>query len=124
MFHTGKMDITENLGSDSMLSVPIVDLKDIHANPGLRVELITNDRFVSVYHRVLSQNIGPRISVGSFFVNSCFPGKGASKVYGPTKELLSEENTPIYKDVTIKDFFLHFYEKGLYGNSSLEPFKL
>jgi isopenicillin N synthase-like dioxygenase len=88
------------------------------------LQLITNDRFVSVYHRVLSQSIGPRVSVASFFVNNSIPGKCASKVYGPIKELLSEENPQIYKDITIKDFFAHFFAKGLDGNSSLEPFKL
>jgi hypothetical protein len=44
MFHTGKLDIGENTGSDSKLSVPIVDLKDIHANPALRVEVVDQIR--------------------------------------------------------------------------------
>jgi hypothetical protein len=49
MFHTGKLDITENsAGDDSKLSVPIVDLKDIHADPALRAEVI--DQIQSACH--------------------------------------------------------------------------
>jgi len=86
------------------------------------MQLLTNDMFISVYHRVLSRDVGPRISVASFFTSS-FP-EYVSKVVGPIKELLSEENPPIYRDTTIKDVAAHYHKKGLDGNRSLDPFRL
>jgi len=88
----------------------------------LLIQLLTNDMFVSVYHRVLSKDIGPRISVASFF-KSPF-SKNASTIVGPIKELLSKDNPPIYRDTTIEDVTAHYFKKGLDGNSSLHPFRL
>ncbi|CAL0304531.1 unnamed protein product [Lupinus luteus] len=87
-------------------------------NIGDVLQLITNDSFKSVYHRVLSSK-GPRASVSSFFMNMQDP-----KVYGPIKEMLSEQNPPIYRDISIKDFMAHHFAKGLDGNSALHPFRL
>ncbi|XP_027922353.1 1-aminocyclopropane-1-carboxylate oxidase homolog 1-like isoform X2 [Vigna unguiculata] len=103
-----------------------VDVHPVHGslviNIGDLLQLLTNDMFISVYHRVLSRDIGPRISVASFF-SSLFL-ENASVVVGPIKELLSKDNPPIYRDTTMEEVSAHYFKKGLDGNCSLHPFRL
>ena len=87
------------------------------------MQLLSNDKFKSVNHRVLAKNVGPRISVACFLKMEDNPGN-ASRLYGPIKELISEENPPIYREISVKDYMSHYYSKELDGTSSLAPFKL
>ncbi|PRQ36489.1 putative deacetoxyvindoline 4-hydroxylase [Rosa chinensis] len=83
--------------------------------------LISNDRFKSVEHRVLANHRGPRISVASFFCTGMLP---STKLYGPIKELLSEDNPPKYRDTTVRDYVAYRNQKGLDGKSGLSHVKL
>ncbi|GMN53458.1 hypothetical protein TIFTF001_022598 [Ficus carica] len=87
----------------------------------LFLQLISNDRFKSVQHRVLANRIGPRVSVASLFCTGYMP---IPKLYGPIKELLSENNPPKYRETTVRDYLVHFKAKGLGRTSGLDAFRL
>ncbi|XP_060672013.1 1-aminocyclopropane-1-carboxylate oxidase homolog 1-like [Ziziphus jujuba] len=89
-------------------------------NIGDALQLITNNKFKSVVHRVLSKNVGPRMSCAVIFRSDL----KNEKVYGPIKELLSEENPAVYKETTLKNYLTQNYLKGLDGSSGLDFFKL
>lgn len=90
-------------------------------NLGDLLQLITNDKFLSVEHRVLA-NRGeePRISVASFFVHPL----PSFRVYGPIQDLLSEQNPLKYKDTTVTEYSKNYMAKGLDGKSVLLQFKI
>ncbi|KAJ8763933.1 hypothetical protein K2173_003715 [Erythroxylum novogranatense] len=90
-------------------------------NIGDLLQLITNDKFISAEHRVLANREGPRVSIAAFFCTGFMPN---SRLYGPIKELLSEENPPKYTETTVQEFTNHYATKGLGGVSALLHFKL
>ncbi|CAI0474994.1 unnamed protein product [Linum tenue] len=93
----------------------------IVVNIGDMLQLISNDKFTSVEHRVVPNKRGPRISVACFF--STFLAPNSTK-YGPIKELLSEDDPPKYRETTLPEYVSHYNSKGLDGTSALLHFKL
>ncbi|PPE00865.1 hypothetical protein GOBAR_DD02093 [Gossypium barbadense] len=93
-----------------------LDVNSIHGalivNLADMMQLISNDKFISVHHRVLANTRGPRVSVASFFKTHLLP-ENASRLYGPIKELISQKNPPLYRETTTKDFVSNYYSKGL-----------
>ncbi|KAM7485198.1 hypothetical protein LguiA_001207 [Lonicera macranthoides] len=70
-------------------------------NIGDFLQMLSNDKFKSVQHRVLANRIGPRISVTCFFNGSI---SKPEMIYRPIKELISDENPPLYKDFEVTQY--------------------
>ena len=90
------------------------------------MQLISNDKFISATHRVLANQVGPRISVACLFSNHMQKQKQlqpVNRLYGPIKELLSDDNPPLYRETSEKEYALCYVSKGL-GNSALDHFRL
>ncbi|XP_048333193.2 1-aminocyclopropane-1-carboxylate oxidase homolog 1-like [Ziziphus jujuba] len=115
--HIGGLQVLYN---DHWIDIPY-EPGALVVNIGDLLQLITNDRFKSVEHRALANRIGPRISIANFFFTALLPTK---KLYGPIKELLSEDNPPKYKETTVRDYVAYFNNKGLDGTSALPHFKI
>ncbi|WMV47973.1 hypothetical protein MTR67_041358 [Solanum verrucosum] len=89
-------------------------------NIGDLLQILSNDKFVSAIHRVVANKVAePRISVIFFFSGVSTP----PKMFGPIKELISEENPPLYKQVLVVDYVSNFLSKPL-DKTSLDLVRL
>jgi isopenicillin N synthase-like dioxygenase len=86
--------------------------------------LISNDKFRSAEHRVVAKNAGPRVSIACFFSTHFHPA--STRIYGPIKELLTEENPALYRETLVRDYVAQYYNTGLDGQEKtvLSNFRL
>jgi len=68
-------------------------------------QLLSNEKFKSAQHRVLANCVSPRASIACFFTTSSHSN---ARIYGPIKELLSEENPAKYREFSIPEFLAHY----------------
>ncbi|CAN1136879.1 1-aminocyclopropane-1-carboxylate oxidase homolog 12 [Linum perenne] len=106
------------LHHDRWVDVPTTSRGALVVNIGDFLQLVTNDMFKSVEHRVKVWSSVARCSVVSFFLPS---SENMLKPYSPAKELLSERNQlPLYSDAHMSEFLNCFMS----GGSPLYDFKL
>ncbi|KAJ0987240.1 hypothetical protein J5N97_005596 [Dioscorea zingiberensis] len=103
-----------------------VDVKPVPGalvfNVGDLLQIISNDKYVSVQHRVLA-NSGEkgRVSIAMLFS----PGKREdSDIYGPLPELMSVENPARYCNLKMSELLRAFFSKEIKSKSVIEVFKL
>ncbi|CAL0317328.1 unnamed protein product [Lupinus luteus] len=75
-------------------------------NIGLLLQIISNGRLIGAEHRVVTNSSTPRTSVAYFIYPS------PESIIEPSKDLVNENNAPIYKSMTFGEFRMNFFNKG------------
>ncbi|KAF8641673.1 hypothetical protein HU200_067693 [Digitaria exilis] len=103
-----------------------VDVKPVPGalviNVGDLLQIMSNDQYKSVDHRVImNTREEARVSIAIFFN----PGKrGDSVYYGPLPELVSSDNPPKYRNFTMSEFLGAFFRRDLGSKALVDHFKL
>ncbi|KAM7522960.1 hypothetical protein LguiA_012862 [Lonicera macranthoides] len=113
----GGLYVRGGTGSDCWIHVTPVK-GTLVINIGDVLQIISNDRYKSVEHRVLVSADKTRVSV-PIFVN---PGLGA--VVGPLAEVLEKGEQALYKQLLYSDYYNYFFSKGHDGKQTIEFAKI
>ncbi|CAI9106052.1 OLC1v1005109C1 [Oldenlandia corymbosa var. corymbosa] len=87
-------------------------------NIGDILQIVSNDRYKSIEHRVIVDERRDRVSV-PIFVNPA-----DDVLIGPFPEVLQNGEKPIYKQFLFPEYFNFFFSKGPEGKNTMEYVKL
>ncbi|KAH9794563.1 1-aminocyclopropane-1-carboxylate oxidase [Citrus sinensis] len=101
-----------------------VDVKPVPGalviNIGDILQIMSNDEYISVEHRVLANSsLEPRISIAVFFNPS-----ERDSLYGPFPELISPEKPARFRQFTYTDYVTRFFTKQLDGKTLVNYYRL
>ncbi|XP_038998080.1 feruloyl CoA ortho-hydroxylase F6H1-3-like [Hibiscus syriacus] len=108
----GGLFVRKNKG-DNWIHVPPIK-GSLVINVGDALQIISNNRYRSVEHRVVANGHNNRISV-PIFVNP-----RPADMIGPLPELIASGERPIYKQVLYSDYVKHFFRKAHDGKKTIE----
>ncbi|PWA98439.1 Non-heme dioxygenase N-terminal domain-containing protein [Artemisia annua] len=89
-------------------------------NIGDLLQIISNDKFKSVIHRVFGNVALTRTSVACFFHGVATP----PKIYGPIEKVITEECPQMFREFTVIDYMMKFQSRGLDEKSGLNYVRL
>ncbi|KAL2929789.1 Protein SRG1 [Bienertia sinuspersici] len=112
-----EVDGLEVLKDDRWYKVPVIP-GALFVNFGDLGEVMTNGKFKSVMHRVVTNDTKDRISVAAF----CTPED--EKEIGPVSDLVSIHQPQLYKRFNIHEFRQMFFENYAQGHRTLDALKL
>lgn len=103
------------------------DWADVEPTPGAIVinigdllQMLSNDEYRSVEHRVLANSVeGARVSIAVFFNPS-----NREKNFGPLPELVSAEKPAVYQEFSYSDYMKRFFTKELGGKTLTNFYKI
>lgn len=88
------------------------------------IQVVSNDVYKSVHHRVLANSSNDlRISVAMFYNVFKWKGEGFG-YYGPLPELITPENPAKYRNFTKEEFKANFFGKSLGYKNLVDAVKI
>ncbi|KAJ9135726.1 hypothetical protein P3X46_032878 [Hevea brasiliensis] len=103
--HIGGLQVKHGVEWVEVKPIPgalVVNIGDIF-------QILSNDEYKSVDHRVLANpSPGPRVSVAIFFTAG-----NRDRLYGPIPELVSPEKPALYRQFMLDDYMTRFFTKDL-----------